>query len=71
MSFKAHAQLNRPAKTNPKREQFFDLLNENRFDLAVDRCIPRPSIIRRIASKVLPTSIKSFIKKLVFKEEGE
>ncbi|HHU18284.1 MAG TPA: 4Fe-4S dicluster domain-containing protein [Clostridiales bacterium] len=67
----SNAQLNRPAKINPKREQFFDLLNENRFDLAVDRCIPRPSIIRRIASKVLPTSTKDFIKKLVFKEEGE
>ena len=63
----SNAQLNRPAKINPKREQFFDLLNENRFDLAVDRCIPRPSIIRRIASKVLPTSTKDFIKRLVFK----
>lgn len=66
-----NAHLNRPAKINPKRAQFFDLLNKSRFDLAIDRCIPRPSIIRRIASKVLPTSIKSFIKKLVFKEEGE
>ncbi len=67
----SNAQLNRPAEINPKREQFFDLLNKSRFDLAVDYCIPKPTIIRRIASKVLPPSIKGFIIKLVFKEKGE
>lgn len=64
----SNAQLNRPAKLHHKREQFFDLLNYNNFHYAVECCIPKPPIIRKIVAKVLPAGIKKIIKKLIIRK---
>lgn len=61
---KSNAQLNRPAKLHPKREQFFKILDKRNFDQAVNECIPQPTIVRRIASRILPKKIKNLIKKI-------
>jgi coenzyme F420-reducing hydrogenase beta subunit len=61
----SNAQLNRPAKMHPKRDKFYRLIKTKRFDEAVDLCIPRPSLVRRVASKILPQGIKNVIVKLL------
>lgn len=61
----SNAQLNRPAKMHPKRDKFYQLLKTKPFDEAIDLCIPRPSLVRRIASKILPQGIKEVIVKIL------
>ncbi len=61
----SNAQLNRPAKMHPKRDKFYQLLKTKPFDEVVDLCIPRPSLVRRIASKILPQGIKEVIVKIL------
>lgn len=61
----SNAQLKYPAKLHPKREQFYELLKTTRFDMAVNRCIPKPSLAKRIASKMLTRKSKDLIKKII------
>ena len=60
-------QLKEPVKLHPMRELFFETIDKNRFDLAVNNCIPQPFIIKRIMSRLLPPSIKKIIKKILFR----
>ena len=62
---KSNGQLNRPAAKHPKREQFFELLDKVGFASAVDTCIPKPPLIKQVASKVLPQKVKNAIKKII------
>lgn len=64
-----NSQLKKPVKLHPKRKIFFELINKKRFDLAVDICIPEPSIIKKILSKLLPPSMKEVIKKILIRGE--
>jgi len=61
----ANAQLNHPAHLHPKRDLFFELLGVDSFDEIINKCIPKPSIIRRLVSKILPLKWKKFIKKII------
>ena len=58
-------QLNMPAAHHPKRNEFFKLLEIEGFDDAIDKCIPKPLLIRRILSKIVPNKVKILIKKIV------
>lgn len=62
---KSNAQLNRPAASHPKRELFFELIDDVGFAAAVDTCIPKPPLIKRVASKILPQKVKNVIKKIM------
>lgn len=61
----SNAQLNRPAKKHPKYEEFFKHINNERFDEAVNKCIPKPPLTKRIASRILPNEVKKSIKKII------
>lgn len=62
----SNSKLIKSTKFNPKRPQFFDVLNKKRFDKAVDHCIPEvPLMIKRVASRVLPRNVKRLIKKII------
>lgn len=66
VEFKSKSQFVRPTRLNPKRQQFFDVLNKKRFDKAVDNCMPElPLMIKRVASRVLPTNVKKLIKRII------
>ena len=61
----SNAQLNRPAKKHLKHEDFFKHISNERFDEAVNKCIPNPPLIKRIASRILPNEVKKIIKKII------
>lgn len=61
----SNAQLNRPAKKHPKYEEFFKRVNNVPFDKAVDICIPKSSLAKRLASRILPQGLKNLIKKII------
>jgi len=62
---KSNGQLNHPAKKHIRYEDFFKNINSDRFDVAVDKCIPKPPLIKRIASRLLPNEVKKIIKKII------
>jgi coenzyme F420-reducing hydrogenase beta subunit len=61
----SNAQLNRPAKKHLKYEEFFKHINSERFDDVVNKCIPKPPLIKSIASRILPNEVKKVIKKII------
>ncbi len=61
----SNGQLNHPAKLHSKREIFFELMATKRFDKAVGQCIPKPSYVRRLASRLLSPRSKEMIRKVI------
>lgn len=62
---KNNTRLIKPARMNIKRKYFFDLLESESFDVAIDRCIKKNSFMRKIVSKLLPPKIKNIINKIL------
>jgi len=60
-----NSQLKNPTNRHPKRTEFFENLQTTRFDKLINRCVPKPLLIRRIASRVLSRKTKDFIKRLI------
>lgn len=65
-----NSQLNRPTSKHERYDDFFQLINNMRFDEVVDRCIPEPLLIKKIASKILPLEVKRMIKSIAKNEGG-
>lgn len=61
----SNAQLNHPANKHPKYEEFFKQINNVPFNIAVDKCIPKPALVKRVASRILPQEVKKLIKKII------
>lgn len=60
-----NTQLNRPTTKHKRYDDFFRIFDSMRFDEAVDHCIPEPSLIKKIASKILPLEVKRLIKSII------
>lgn len=60
-------QLNKAATLHPKRELFFRVLETQDFDKAIEQSIPnpKPSLIKRILSKIFPNKVKVLIRKII------
>jgi len=54
--------LYRPAQYNPQRDRFFEVYKEHNVYEALNMFVNRPSLFRRIASK-LPESVKVILRK--------
>lgn len=61
----SNGQLKHPPKKHINRRQFFELVNEVEFNIAIDACMIKVSLIRGIASRLFPEKIKILIRKII------
>lgn len=57
-------QLQRATVRHPRRAEFFRELDTVDFSDLVDRCVPKPPVIRRVASRVLSDRAKNAIRQI-------
>lgn len=63
-ALQGNSVLYQPTKTNSSREKFFELYKEYSINEAILACIQRPSLLKRIFSR-LPEGFKTNLRKLI------